>query len=69
VVEKGARAGISSADTRVVEGESRITEIARLLGGDPESDVSQAHARELLNAANDPPPPQPRASRKMARKR
>jgi len=69
VVEKGARAGITTADTRVVDGESRVTEIARLLGGDPESDVSQEHARELLDAAHDAPPPQPRASRKMARKR
>ena len=69
VVEKGARAGITTADTRVVDGESRVTEIARLLGGDPESGVSQEHARELLNAANDAPPKAPRATRKMARKR
>ena len=31
--------------------EARIAEIARMLGGDPESDVSRAHARELIEAA------------------
>ncbi|MFI5243335.1 MAG: DNA repair protein RecN, partial [Gemmatimonadales bacterium] len=69
VVEKGARAGITTADTRVVDGESRITEIARLLGGDPESGVSQEHARELLSAAHDAVQAPPRPARKMARKR
>jgi hypothetical protein len=28
-----------------------VTELARMLGGDPESDVSRAHARELLETA------------------
>ena len=53
VVEKGARGGITTADTRVVEGDERVTEVARLLGGDPESEVSLAHARELLSARVD----------------
>jgi DNA repair protein RecN (Recombination protein N) len=70
VVEKGARGGITTADTRVVADEARVTEIARLLGGDPESGVSQAHARELLSAAaHDVAEPPPRSARKMARKR
>ena len=51
VVSKGARGGVTTADVCVVAGEQRVTEIARLLGGDPESDVSRAHARELLDAA------------------
>jgi DNA repair protein RecN (Recombination protein N) len=51
VVAKGARAGVTTADTRVVEGDARVVEIARMLGGDPESAVSQAHARELLATA------------------
>jgi DNA repair protein RecN (Recombination protein N) len=50
VVTKGAKGGVTTADTRVVAGEDRITEIARMLGGDPDSDVSRAHARELLAA-------------------
>jgi DNA repair protein RecN (Recombination protein N) len=48
VVTKGERAGVTTTDTRIVTGEDRIREIARMLGGDPESDVSLAHARELL---------------------
>ena len=52
VVRKGARAGITTADTRVVSDDERIHEIARMLGGDEGSDTALAHARELLaNAA------------------
>ncbi|HLB07948.1 MAG TPA: hypothetical protein VK617_00340, partial [Gemmatimonadaceae bacterium] len=72
VVEKGARGGITTADTRVVEGDARITEVARLLGGDPESDVSLAHARELLsNAAHERASAElaSRSPRKLAKKR
>ncbi len=72
VVEKGARGGITTADTRVVEGEARVAEVARLLGGDPESEVSLAHARELLSAPAPvplPAEPAPRSVRKLARKR
>jgi DNA repair protein RecN (Recombination protein N) len=39
----------------VLSGDQRIDEIARMLGGDPESDVSRAHARELLEAATAKP--------------
>ncbi len=51
LVSKGARGGVTAADVTVVEGSERVTEIARMLGGDPESEVSQAHARELLDTA------------------
>ena len=51
VVSKGARGGITTADTRVTAGDDRITELARMLGGDPESTVSRSHARELLDSA------------------
>ncbi len=51
VVSKGARGGITTADTRVVDGDERVTEIARMLGGDAESAVSRAHAKELLASA------------------
>ncbi|HEX6533193.1 MAG TPA: DNA repair protein RecN [Gemmatimonadaceae bacterium] len=50
VVTKGARGGVTTADTRVVSGEERVEEVARMLGGDPESEVSLAHARELLES-------------------
>ena len=59
LVSKGARAGVTTADTRVLDGDERVLEIARMLGGDPESDVSQAHARELLATASVPEPTRP----------
>ena len=52
LVSKGARGGVTMADVTVLLAEARIAEIARMLGGDPESDVSQAHARELLETAS-----------------
>jgi DNA repair protein RecN (Recombination protein N) len=51
VVSKGARGGVTAADVAVVAGDERVAEVARMLGGDPESDTSRAHARELLEAA------------------
>jgi DNA repair protein RecN (Recombination protein N) len=51
LVSKGARGGVTTADVEVLKDNHRVTEIARMLGGDPESDVSRAHARELLDAA------------------
>jgi DNA repair protein RecN (Recombination protein N) len=51
VVSKGARGGVTAADIAVVAGDERVAEVARMLGGDPESDTSRAHARELLETA------------------
>ncbi len=51
VVSKGARGGVTAADVDVVRDDERVEEVARMLGGDAESDVSRAHARELLDAA------------------
>lgn len=48
VVEKGTADGVTSTDVRVVSGEARAQEVARMLGGDPGSPVSIAHAEELL---------------------
>ena len=48
VVSKGARGGITTADTRIVGNEERVHEIARMLGGNEDSDTALAHARELL---------------------
>ena len=50
LVSKGARRGVTTADVTVLDGDARVDEIARMLGGDPESDVSRAHASELLSA-------------------
>jgi len=72
LVSKGARGGVTTADVAVLEGDSRIAELARMLGGDPESDVSRAHARELLETAaalaSDDSAPTPARSTKRARK-
>jgi DNA repair protein RecN (Recombination protein N) len=55
VVSKGAKGGVTTADITVVEGEARVHEVARMLGGDPESKVSREHATELLSAAHEAP--------------
>jgi DNA repair protein RecN (Recombination protein N) len=51
LVAKGARGGVTTADVAVLESDRRVTEIARMLGGDPESEISRAHAAELLETA------------------
>ena len=48
VVSKGARGGVTTADISVMDGEERVREVARMLGGDSESRVSREHATELL---------------------
>lgn len=51
LVSKGARGGVTTADVDILEGPKRVAEIARMLGGDPESTKSRAHAKELLESA------------------
>jgi DNA repair protein RecN (Recombination protein N) len=48
VVRKSAVGTVTTADTTVVEDAPRVMEIARMLGGDADREVSRAHARELL---------------------
>ncbi len=62
VVEKGAHEGTTTADVRVVADDERVVELARMLGGDADRNVSRAHARELL-AAVDARPTRPRRQR------
>jgi DNA repair protein RecN (Recombination protein N) len=52
VVAKAAKGGVTTADVTVLEGSTRVVEIARMLGGDPDSKVSRAHAKELLESAS-----------------
>jgi DNA repair protein RecN (Recombination protein N) len=66
VVTKSAREGITAADTHTVQNDDRVIEIARMLGGDAESEVSRAHARELLDSAA---PSVERAPARTAQKR
>ena len=70
LVSKGARGGVTTADVAVLDGDPRIAELARMLGGDPESEVSRAHARELLDtaaalAADAPAVPTARGARRV----
>jgi DNA repair protein RecN (Recombination protein N) len=68
VVSKGARGGVTTADVTISSGEARIAEIARMLGGDPESDVSRAHAAELLETASNQPEPAKKGARRTSRR-
>lgn len=51
VVAKAAKGGVTTADVTVLNGTDRVHEIARMLGGDPDSKLSRAHAKELLETA------------------
>jgi DNA repair protein RecN (Recombination protein N) len=48
-VEKLEIAGRAAASVRLLEGEERVEELARMLGGDPESAASRQHAADLLS--------------------
>ena len=50
--EKDEREGLAATAVRGRTGDARVREIARMLGGDPESETSQDHARELLAAGD-----------------
>ena len=52
LVEKKDGEGLAATDVKGITGDARVREIARMLGGDPESETSQEHARELLAAAD-----------------
>jgi DNA repair protein RecN (Recombination protein N) len=49
-VEKGTTDGVAATVVVQLDGEERVREIARMLGGDPDSSTSREHARELLAA-------------------
>ncbi|MBO1766211.1 DNA repair protein RecN [Allobranchiibius sp. GilTou38] len=54
VVRKESDGQVTQSDVAVVEGEDRLAELARMLGGVSDSQVAQDHARELLDAAQGP---------------
>ncbi|MDB4949992.1 MAG: repair protein RecN [Gemmatimonadetes bacterium] len=51
LVSKQERDGRTATDVQALDPRRRVEEIARMLGGDPESAVSLEHARELLDRA------------------
>ena len=69
VVAKGAKGGVTTSDVSVVTDAARVTEIARMLGGDAESATSREHAKELLMSAAAPSPTRARPTAQRARKR
>jgi len=50
-VEKVEEDGVAATRVIPLEGDDRVLEIARMLGGDPESETSRRHAGELLVGA------------------
>jgi DNA repair protein RecN (Recombination protein N) len=50
LVSKGEEDGVAATRVEGLVGDARVEEIARMLGGDPESSTSREHARELLAA-------------------
>jgi DNA repair protein RecN (Recombination protein N) len=72
-VEKVVSDGRSRIEVRRVAGDDRVLELSRMLGGDPESETSRRHARELLEAMAasrrpDPGPPAGAPSRAAPRR-
>jgi DNA repair protein RecN (Recombination protein N) len=49
LVSKQAAQGHTLSQVAPIEGEERVLEIARMLGGSGQSQASLAHARELLH--------------------
>src|SRR5439155_441094 len=54
VVAKGNKGGVATSDVEVVEGESRVKEIARMLG-DADMATARRHAALLLKTASEKP--------------
>jgi DNA repair protein RecN (Recombination protein N) len=56
VVSKQLRAGLTLSEVQAVNGEVRVAELARMLGGERLSNTRLAHAQEMLAIAADSPP-------------
>jgi len=56
VVSKQSKAGITTSAVEPVNGEARVAEIARMLGGEKLSSTSLAHAQEMLASSAAPRP-------------
>jgi DNA repair protein RecN (Recombination protein N) len=52
VVEKTVSGSVTRSQVHAVDGEDRVTEIARLLSGQEDSDTARAHALELIEASS-----------------
>lgn len=54
LVAKATHQGRTQSHITLVRGETRVAEVARMLGGDPGSGTSLAHAQELIHLAATP---------------
>jgi DNA repair protein RecN (Recombination protein N) len=63
VVDKAVEGDTTSTTVVRVEGEERVTELARMLSGTPGSSTARDHARELLASAAEPRPAAGRGAR------
>ena len=54
-VSKSIRDGVTLSSIEPLDGEQRVREIARMLGGVEVTDITLEHARELLHAEGNPP--------------
>ena len=55
VVSKQVAGGVTVAQAAVVEGESRVAEVARMLSGDMAGAAARSHAADLLAASAERP--------------
>ena len=63
VVSKQQRGNTVSSSVAPVQGDARVGEVARMLGGDHLASTSQAHARQMLGISGSPAPQRRQASR------
>ena len=47
----GGDGGMTASDVRLLDDEERVTELARMLAGQEESESARAHAQELIDGA------------------
>ncbi len=66
LVSKAAAQGQVSSQVRAVNSEERVSEIARMLGGEKLSATTLAHAREMLQSPSASPSTSPPTARKAA---
>jgi DNA repair protein RecN (Recombination protein N) len=57
IVSKAFQEGRTRSEIHVASGETRVGEIARMLGGERLSGTSLAHAQEMLSVAAEGPAP------------
>jgi DNA repair protein RecN (Recombination protein N) len=55
LVSKQLRDGVTLSDVQPIGGETRVAEVARMLGGERLSNTSLAHAQEMLAVGAEPP--------------